>query len=74
MNRTQAKQRFTVLTGLPAKKRSVYTALWANGTYLSDFMTFFFSKEEMRLEHYDARRKEFWVILVEYLELFQEVA
>ncbi len=74
MNRTQAKARFTQLTGLPAKRKAVVPGILKLRGYHSWFVVFGEGYNKNNPKRRDYRTTDFWVTLVEFLEALQEVA
>ena len=74
MNISQAKQRFTELTGLPAKDKAVHSAIWNSKGYVSDWVNYAYTKWDGENRLTDLRTTKAWVLLVEYLETLKEVA
>lgn len=74
MNRTQAKARFTELTGLPAKKRYVSTGIWKLKGYANWHRSFALGYSKGDKTVLDSRTELYWVALVSFLEELKEVA
>lgn len=73
MNIKQAKARFTELTGLPAKKKSVYTAIWQHKGYVSWFISYALGRSNGNYEVLDSRNTKYWVTLVDFLNTLEEM-
>ena len=74
MNIKQAKARFTELTGLPAKDKAVFQAIWDGKGYVADWVMYAYTKWDGEDRLTDLRTTKAWVLLVEYLESLEEVA
>jgi hypothetical protein len=74
MNRKQAKLRFTELTGLPAKDKSVFPGIWQHKGKVEDWYNYAWSNGHVNRAKFDSRYKDFWVSLVTYLESLGEVS
>jgi hypothetical protein len=73
MNIRQAKARFTTLTGLSAKKKSVYVAIRQRKGYYDWFISFGSGYNPGCDNWRDTRTTAFWTTLVSFLETLQEV-
>lgn len=73
MNIKQAKARFTELTGLPAKKRYVYTAVWKHKGYVAWFISYALERSNNDHEILDSRNTKYWVALVDFLNMLEEM-
>ena len=73
MNIRQAKARFTELTGLPAKKNMVSTAIWKNKGYVNWFISYGKGYNPGNPDWKDSRKLIYWTTLVSFLETLKKV-
>jgi hypothetical protein len=74
MNIKQAKQRFTELTGLPAIGKAVFPGIWQLGGKVGDWSHYAWDNDYCLGDNFDARKADYWVSVVRYLEALQEIA
>lgn len=74
MNRTQAKTRFTELTGYKATRDNFLTAIRERGGSPRQWVKFRWQQHNGNAPKRDYRSRHIWVCIVNYLETLQEVA
>ena len=73
MNIKQAKQEFTNLTGLPAKRKSILTAILKFRGHYSSWLNYGIGKYPEAKDLTDTRTLHCWLSLVGYLKVLKEI-